>query len=429
MKKYLRLFFLLGVGLAFVSQLGLAQVHPGSSSFTTAQSISKSWGDDSRVPDVEYIYYSSTHYAYAVWIEGGIPGAAFFSRSADGGATWSTPVNLSVGYAAYNVTLSARSNKVYIAMEWQDPGDIWFISSTDNGATWDTDNDWLNVVSNSGDSEYPDIECSGPSGSEIYIAWHDNSPFGNYTVFAKHGDGNGYGTWDPAKRMTWTSTHALYPRIAMGSTSASPSSYAAVHVVWHDFTGGSNADIYYNYSHDFASTWSGVKRLTFSASSTIYPEISAQVGDEYVHIVWTDYLAGNWDVFYKRLSGHGTTIPNGVTKRLTFSPTHSLRPNISATTIPATGNAWVAVVWYDKMGAESDTEVVFKEDYWSGSYWINAWGSTKRLTFNTGNSQKPAIAYYPGNTGGYTGVEGAHVLWTDFTVASGKAEIYHRFGY
>jgi hypothetical protein len=68
-------------------------------------------------------------------------------------------------------------------------------------------------------------------------------------------------------------------------------------VVWIDSRDG-NYEIYYKRSTDAGATWSSDTRLTNAPLNSWWASISA--ADSVVHVLWTDYRDGNYEIYYKR---------------------------------------------------------------------------------------------------------------------------------
>jgi len=141
----------------------------------------------------------------------------------------------------------------------------------------------------SGYSWWPAVAID--SSSTIHVVWRDDTP-GNAEIYYK-GSTDGGTTWSAVKRLTWTSGESLYPAIGIDSMDA-------IHVVWHDDTPG-NREIYYKRSQDGGETWSGSQRLTWALSWSVYADIAIDSSNA-IHVLWEDYRegTGNGEIFYKR---------------------------------------------------------------------------------------------------------------------------------
>lgn len=98
-------------------------------------------------------------------------------------------------------------------------------------------------------------------------------------------------TWQPTRRLTWSSQSSAYPAVALG-----PSGH--IHLVCHagDF---SNQEIYYKKSTNEGVSWSPTKRLTWNAGLSNHPDIAVDSSNR-VHVVWCDKTPGNFEIFYRR---------------------------------------------------------------------------------------------------------------------------------
>ena len=119
---------------------------------------------------------------FVVWDDDS-PGNAdiFFTKSTDGGETFSKPVNLSNNIrGSFDPALTISKNHIFVAWDDDSPGnaDILFTKSTDRGNSFSTKP--INLSKNVGRSLYPDVAISRSNNS--YIIWSDDTP-GNYEVF------------------------------------------------------------------------------------------------------------------------------------------------------------------------------------------------------------------------------------------------------
>ncbi|MCH2101272.1 MAG: glycoside hydrolase [Planctomycetes bacterium] len=120
---------------------------------------------------------------YAAW-QDGRNGAndTYFSRSFDGGQTWSASMRLEDGYAAGSqavdaLQIVASGDYVYVAMRVDNPSggeDIWMASSMDQGATWNP-----SLMANAGgaDCDYFVVNtctCGGCGGMNVFITFADD---------------------------------------------------------------------------------------------------------------------------------------------------------------------------------------------------------------------------------------------------------------
>jgi len=265
--------------------------------------------------------------------------------------------------------------------------EIYYKRSTDGGLTWSGSK---RLTWNSGNSVYPAIAID--SNNNLHVVWHDSTP-GNDEIYYKRSTDGGL-SWGAAKRLTWNSGNSGYPAIAIDSNNN-------LHVVWEDSTPG-NSEIYYKRSTDGGSTWSATKRITWTSSGSYDPAIAIDSNTN-LHVVWYDWTPGNYEIYYKRSTDGGSTW--GATKRLTWTSSDSYDPAIAIDS-----NTNLHVVWYD--WTPGNYEIYYKRSTDGGS----TWGATKRLTWNSGSSQEPAVGIDTNNN--------LHMMWRDST--PGNYEIYYK---
>ena len=242
----------------------------------------------------------------------------------------------------------------------------------------------------SGSSVYP-ATAIGPN-NHIHLAWRDETP-GNQEIYYKKST-NGGVNWIGAKRLTWNSGGSHNPDISVDSSNN-------IHVVWYDETPG-NFEIYYRRSTNGGVGWSAVKRFTWTSGDSFDPVVATgSVGN--VHVVWYDETPGNFEIYYKRSTNGG--ISWSAAKRLTWFSGNSYAPVIAA---DSGGN--IHLVWQDDNPGNS--EIYYKRSTNSGL----TWGGIRRLTWTSGGSFNPFIVLDQYNT--------IHLVWNDNT--PGNQEIYYK---
>lgn len=182
-----------------------------------------------KMQDKEWgVWDPITHNLYVVWSEFDVYGSTdpnhfsnlLFSRSTDGGISWSTPkrINKTSGDCLdeSNSVMGAMpavgpNGEVYVS--WPGPEGIAFDRSTDQGETWLTEDvivadnpagDHYTISGISRGGSVPTIACDlsdGPYRGTIYINWSDqiNGPDDTDIWLSKSVDGGK--TWSQAKRV------------------------------------------------------------------------------------------------------------------------------------------------------------------------------------------------------------------------------------
>jgi BNR repeat-like domain len=237
---------------------------------------------------------------HLVWVNFS-PGNAelYYKKSTNGGTTWSASQRLT-----WN---SGDSTKPVLAVDpsgnphvvWQDltPGipEIYYTRSTDGGTTWSANQ---RLTWNSGYSNVPSIAVD--SSGNPHVVWHDNTP-GNYEIYYRKSQDGG-ATWLAAQRLSWTTGNSYTPDLAADSS-------GKLHLVWGDWTPG-RMELYYKKSTNGGATWSTVKRLTWNPGDSSYPKIALGSAG-LVHLVWTDETPGNSETYYKKSTDGGATWSTG----------------------------------------------------------------------------------------------------------------------
>jgi hypothetical protein len=300
--------------------------------------------------------------------------------------TWTTTKRLTWNPGESYLPAIAVDSNNNIHMVWHEnaPGnaEVYYKRSANGGATWTT----KRLTYNLGGSSYPAVAVD-PSNN-IHVVWHDTTPGSADIYYKKSTDG---GTTWTTKRLTYNLGYSSRTAIAADSNSH-------IHVVWQDNIPG-KFEIFYKKSTTAGSTWT-TKRLTYTSNDQYYPAIAAD-SNNHLHVVWYDSSPGKFEIKYKKSTNGGTT---WTTKRLTYNPGLANSPAIAIGS-----NDHLHVVWYDS--TPGNGEIYYKKSTDSGTTW-----TTKRLTYNAGNSDNPAIAIDSNNR--------IHLVWDDST--SGNREIYYK---
>jgi hypothetical protein len=149
-----------------------------------------------------------------------------------------------------------------------------------------------------------------------------------------------------------------------------------------------------------AQTWQSTKRLTWNSADSRMPKVTTD-SNNYIHVVWHDGTPGNYEVYYKKSTDGGTV---WTTQRLTWNAGASRNPVIA---IDSNENIHLAF----EDSSHGMYEIYYMKSTDGGTTW-----AAKRLTWNSGISEYPAIAVGSNNH--------LHVVWWDDT--SGNIEIFYK---
>ena len=137
---------------------------------------------------------NSTDYRYAVWSTGEEEDRyILFSRSNDGGNSFSSPLSLSgkSRSAVFNPEVSSSGNNVYVVWQGQSKNgnqDILLRKSSDYGSTF---SETENLSNDPGGSGNPDVTLDGNS---THIAWEGTTPGNNFIFYTKSDEGSDFGS-------------------------------------------------------------------------------------------------------------------------------------------------------------------------------------------------------------------------------------------
>ncbi|MGB7936225.1 MAG: Ig-like domain-containing protein [Nitrososphaeraceae archaeon] len=137
---------------------------------------------------------NSTDYRYAVWSAGEEEDRyILFSRSNDGGNSFSSPLSLSgkSRSTVFNPEVSSSGNNVYVVWQGQSKNgnqDIFLRKSSDYGSTFSGTE---NLSNDPGGSGNPDVTIDGNS---THIAWEGTTPGNNFIFYTKSDEGSDFGS-------------------------------------------------------------------------------------------------------------------------------------------------------------------------------------------------------------------------------------------
>ena len=295
----------------------------------------------------------------------------FFSRSTDGGVTFSTPTNLSATMttASFSVPQIAADTAGNINVVWEsDTGNlaIWFSGSSDGGATFSSPQ---MVSTNTGGSLNPQIAVD--KNGSINVVWEDD--------IANHSDIS-------FSRSTDKGAHFSLPRnlsnplgncIANSNTPRIGLDAAAnINVVWTNDCGG-NFDIFLSRSADNGATFSFPKNLSGTPGSSGNPQLFVDAAGN-INVVWEESTPA--EILFVRSGDAGAT----------FSSAQNLSHNSGSSTnacLTVDAGANINVAWEDSTPGNKD--IFFTRSTDSGATFLS---TPLNLSNNSGLSAAVQIA-------------------------------------
>ncbi|MDQ6883518.1 MAG: glycoside hydrolase [Candidatus Dormibacteraeota bacterium] len=220
-------------------------------------------------------------WAYLVWAEYGTTGSndpsvdqVFFSRTSDGGSTWSSPAPIYGGgdEAQQNqLLMTADGTLLDVFVEGASlPGDphpppipvaVRVIRSKDQGTTWSQPIEaarfsYTNAVDPGSGSQLrffgQDITAAA-AGNTVYVSWEVNYPGIESAIWLARSEDRG-AHWSQARAVVREKPEAFLPTLAVAGDTT-------VGVLWFDFrafssgSGRLDTDVWFSSSKDHAAHW------------------------------------------------------------------------------------------------------------------------------------------------------------------------------
>src|SRR5436309_13058627 len=227
--------------------------------------------------------------AFAGWSCNTAGDDIYFTKSSDGGRTWSTPlrVNDDIGNVAQAQPRLALdpANNIYIA--WTDTrggtNDIYFSKSINGGSSFSA-NVRVNDVTTNSQSE-PSLAVDPVNPHLVHVVWTDTrTPILGPDIFYANSTNGGL-SFNPSVRVNddVTSTEQGQPAIAVAPN-------RDVDVVWRDpRSAAKGPDIYFSKSSDLGATWSPNIYVNSDVGSAAQqdPTIAVDLAGT-IYVAWTD---------------------------------------------------------------------------------------------------------------------------------------------
>jgi len=237
----------------------------------------------------------------------------YFSRSTNGGASFSTPMKIS---GTLNLCQGSQpsvgpNGEVYVSfLSYAGIDKLYVVKSTNGGATFGTPVFVSNVVDPGDLPEYrrtPTIPSSatdissGPYSGAVYVVWQDGAR-GNHDVLLSYSRDGG-ATWSTAKRVNDDvgTTSQFFPFVSVSKT-------GRVDVVFYDRRNDPSdflLDVYAGMSHDGGVTFRN-KRITDKSynSGAGQPFIGDYIGvaslDYSFYPGWCGFVGADTEIFTER---------------------------------------------------------------------------------------------------------------------------------
>ncbi len=289
-------------GDPFNSEIIFSKSTDGGQSFSTPANITNGNNYLELKPALAIDRNNKLH---VVWEDNSLGGAwnIFYANSTDGGSTWSSstrvnPPMLANEYFDPDIAINYSSSTpeiyvVYVNVSLTDPGDISFTLSTDGGNTFLSDH---NVTDDGGVAAQFNPAIDVDSKGNAYIVWEDDRSAGDWDIYFSKT--TTYGINFSLNIQVNISTGDEYnPDIRID-----PSNDNNVMVIWESDVGTGpdfNFNIYNATSIDGGTTFLAANRVDDTGSEIQHQEKAKLAVDSHgsIHAIWGDYRSGNGDIY------------------------------------------------------------------------------------------------------------------------------------
>ena len=161
-----------------------------------------------------------TNYRYVVWSAGEEEDRyILFSRSTDGGNSFSSPLSLSGNSRSnvFNPEVSSSGSNVYVVWQGQSENgnqDIFLRKSSDHASSF---TETENISNDPGGSGNPDISINGNS---THVAWEGTTPGNNFIFYTESDDGSDF---EKPQKLSGDKGISYKPEISVKDSSATDS--------------------------------------------------------------------------------------------------------------------------------------------------------------------------------------------------------------
>jgi hypothetical protein len=253
-----------------------------------------------------------------------------FANSTDSGTTWSNPpvqINDDVGTERQGTPDITVDSFGAIHAVWEDKRwgdwDIFYSKSTDGGFTWSPNKKVSDTTAN---QRSPSIAVD--SSGNPYAVWHDDRNGATDIYCANSTDGgNNWGSDTKVSDALAGSVQKI-PSIAVDNS-------GTLYAVWGDWRGGVGADIYFSKSTDSGDSWTTNTPVNDETDNNQEnPDMVWGAGTLWV--VWADNQFGNQDIYFTNSTdggiNWGTDIRvNDQISSVQFAPAIAFSPSTQST--------------------------------------------------------------------------------------------------
>jgi photosystem II stability/assembly factor-like uncharacterized protein len=288
----------------------------------------------------------------------------FYSESSDDGKTWTSPKDVSAtpGNSSHPDITVEKGGAIDVV--WTDTTagvktpDIYFSRSTDGGQTWTRAAD----ISNTPGASIEPTVAAGPDNA-IHVGWSETSKGEENSEIYYLSSLDGGKTWAkdpllPAVNISNTPDKSTEPAIAVGAD-------GAVHAAWLDSSPGeTHPDIYC--AQNLVGSWSQPINVSHSPRSSSHPVLACGSKDR-VFLAWSDNsrkekAADIWCAIFRSQSNLANAKPVNI----------SGSSGVSSEPAIATGEkGLVAIVWTDTTSGESHPDIFARVSNDGGSDFTN----------------------------------------------------------
>jgi hypothetical protein len=377
-------------GYAADGSIFLAKSNDGGHTFTVFNKIVATGSGTSNYLDKPWLYINpANNDIYLAWAKRvnafGVGGtesmSIWFTRSTDGGTTFSSPIKVS-SHSPETGTNKAHGPQItadsatHVYVSWHTTGTgtlpnpptspmkIYISESTDGGATFGT-----NHLVSTNVWGYPQRFISmdvDPSTSRVYITYCDSTVMTprDYHIFVTSAT-SAAGPWTNIQVDDATSNWQYYPSLDVAPN-------GRVDVIWLDERDG-NVGVYYTASTDGGLTWEANTKVTSLATGFAWPGvffgdyITIASLDAKAQAVWMDNRLGNPEIY---------------TATLTM-PTQGLQPPVASFTEDKSTVEIGETINFDaSASSDADGTIVLYEWDWETDGVFDATGVTQSHAYS-----------------------------------------------